>query len=160
MGKRKIYVETPRGIIREVKHRNGKVGMKLEWADDFRPRRQKDFENAQQFVDSECIRLMKKYTPFKTGILEKSATLGTDIGSGEIKQVAPYARYQYYGELMVSSKTGSSYSKGERKVLTGIPLEYSKSAHPNAGKMWFERMKAVHREQILKGASKIVGGKQ
>lgn len=145
---------------KNMKIKSKSVDGSFNWSPTFAITHQADFDKAQKFIDSECIRLMKKYTPFKTGILEKSATLGTDIGSGEIKQVAPYARYQYYGELMVSSKTGSSYSKGERKVLTGIPLEYSKSAHPNAGKMWFERMKAVHREQILKGASKIAGGKQ
>ena len=114
----------------------------------------------QKYVDGECIRLMSPYTPAETMYLEQSATLGTVIGSGEIHQVAPYGRFQYYGMLMVSSITGSAYArKGESKVLTDTPLEYSKAKHPKAGKMWFERMKADHKDSILRGAAKISGGR-
>ena len=133
--------------------------MELVWNTNFSAVRSEQLHKAQMFVDSECIRLMKPYTPFRNGILEKSATLGTVIGSGEIHQVAPYARYQYYGMLMVSSITGSSFaSKGEKKVLTDIPLQHDKSKHPQAGPFWFERMKAEHKEDILRGAAKIAGG--
>jgi hypothetical protein len=114
------------------------------------------YGRTQKFIDSEVIRLMRPYTPFLTGALDKSATLSTKIGSGEVKQNMPYARYLYYGKLMVSSITGSSYaSQGEKKVLTDKDLEYNKSEHPLAGKMWFERMKADKKEQILRGARKI-----
>lgn len=113
----------------------------------------------QKFVDSECIRLMGPYTPMQNGVLLKSATIGTKIGSGKILQVAPYARYQYYGKLMVSGVTGSSYaSKGEKKVLTNKDLVHSTTRHPQAGPYWFERMKADHKVKILKGAIKIAGG--
>ena len=96
------------------------------------------FAKAQQFVDSECIRLMVPYTPMLSGQMMQSATRGTVIGSGEIKYNSPYARYQYYGKLMVSSVTGSSYArKGESKVLTSKDLRYNKSKHPRAGKLWF-----------------------
>lgn len=115
------------------------------------------FAKAQQFVDSECIRLMVPYTPMLSGQMIQSATRGTVIGSGEIKYNSPYARYQYYGKLMVSSITGSSYArKGESKVLTGKDLRYNKSKHPRAGKLWFERMKADRKEQILKGAQNLL----
>lgn len=155
----KVFVSTPKGQIVEVKDKNGKFRMELQWAPDFQPRRERNFSNAQEFVDSECIRLMKPYTPFRNGILEKSATLGTVIGSGEIHQVAPYARYQYYGMLMVSSITGSAYAKqGEKKVLTDVQLQHDKSKHPQAGPFWFERMKAEHKKDILDGAAKIMGG--
>jgi hypothetical protein len=112
----------------------------------------------QQFIDQEVIRLMAPYTPMLTGALEKSATLGTKIGSGEIQQNAPYARYQYYGKLMVSSLTGSAYAThGESKVLTDKDLQYNKSKHPQAGPFWFERMKTDHKEDILEGARKVAG---
>ena len=39
---------------------------------------------------------MASETPRRTGALIKSAMLGTVIGSGEINQIAPYARRQYY----------------------------------------------------------------
>lgn len=112
---------------------------------------------AQKFIDSECIRLMVPYTPMLNGQVIQSATRGTVIGSGKIKYNSPYARYQYYGKLMVSSVTGSAYArKGEKKVLTDKDLHYNKSRHPRAGKLWFERMKADRKEQILRGAERLL----
>ena len=113
----------------------------------------------QKYIDSECIRLMKPYTPMLSGVLIKSATLGSTIGSGEIVQIAPYARYQYYGKLMVSSITGSAWAtKGESKVLTDKNLTYSK-INPNAGPFWLERMKSDHKKAILNGARKLSGAR-
>lgn len=118
------------------------------------------YGRTQKFIDQEVIRLMAPYTPMLTGALEKSATSGTRIGSGEIHQNTPYARYQYYGKLMVSSLTGSAYAThGESKVLTDKDLQYNKSKHPQAGPYWFERMKADKKEQILRGAQKVAGAK-
>jgi len=111
----------------------------------------------QKFIDQEVIRLMDPYTPNFNGVLIKSATLGTKIGSGEIHQNAPYARYQYYGKLMVSSITGSAWSHGESKVLTDKDLSYNTHKNSQAGAFWFERMKADKQEQILRGARKIAG---
>lgn len=114
----------------------------------------------QKFIDQEVIRLMDPYTPNLNGILIKSAILGTRIGSGEINQNTPYARYHYYGKLMVSSKTGSAYaSQGEKKILTDKDLEYNKSKNPLAGPFWFERMKTDKKEQILRGAKRLAGAK-
>ncbi len=112
----------------------------------------------QKFIDSECIRYMKPYTPFLSGTLERSATLGTRIGYGVIKQTTPYARYQYYGKLMVSSLTGSAWSRGESKVLTDRDLQHSTSRHPLAGPYWFERMKEAKKQTILRGAQRIANG--
>lgn len=113
----------------------------------------------QEFIDQEVIRLMAPYTPMLTGVLQKTATLSTSIGTGHIQQNAPYARYQYYGKLMVSSITGSAWSRGESKVLTDKDLEHNKSQHSQAGPLWFERMKADKKEQILRGAQKVAGGR-
>lgn len=114
------------------------------------------YGRVQKFIDQECIRLMDPYTPRVSGNLIKSASIGTKIGSGHIEQVAPYARYLYYGKLMVSPLTGSSYAKkGESKVLTDKDLDYSKAANPQAGSFWFERFKTDHKEKILKGAQNI-----
>lgn len=113
----------------------------------------------QKYVDSEVIRRMKPYTPMLTSALIKSATISTKIGSGEVKQNTPYARYQYYGKLMVSRLTGSAYARqGESKVLTNKNLNYRK-INPNAGAFWLERMKSDHKRAILNGAKKEAGAK-
>ena len=115
----------------------------------------------QKFIDQETIRLMTPYTPFRAGILEKGATLGTKIGSGEINQISPYARFQYYGKVMVSSVTGSPWARyGEKKVLTDRDLVHDKSIHPMAGPFWFARMKADKKDEILAGARKVAGAKK
>lgn len=114
----------------------------------------------QKFVDSECIRGMSLYTPMLSGALEKSAIQGTVIGSGKIVYLSPYARYQYYGMLMVDSVTGSSWSPlGGKKVLTETSLQYNLSRHPLAGAKWFERWKADHLQELIAGCQKMIGGK-
>lgn len=136
------------------------MNVKLEWNDNFANDKAAMFAKVQQFIDSECIRLMGKYTPARNLILAKAATLGTKIGSGHIVYAVPYARYQYYGKVMVSSVTVSAYAKhGESKVLTSKNLSYSKARHPLAQAMWFETMKAKHSGAILRGAAAIAGGK-
>lgn len=95
-GKKKFKIETPRGAIYTQASNGGKVTARLDWNPAFKPNMESGFTNAQEFVDSECIRRMNPETPRRTGVLVKSATLGTVIGSGEINQIAPYARRQYY----------------------------------------------------------------
>lgn len=96
-GKKQFKIETPKGAVYTQTLRNGKTKAELEWKPGFAPKKKEDFTKAQEFVDSECIRKMNPDTPRRTGVLVKSATLGTAIGSGEINQIAPYARKQYYG---------------------------------------------------------------
>lgn len=132
------------------------ASIKLVWGKSFSADRNKSFSDVQKFVDSESIRLMVPYTPMRNGMLQKGAVLGTVIGSGEIHYKIPYARYQYYGKLMVSSVTGSAFAtRGESKVLTEKDLTYNTARHPLAQRLWFETMKHNHKEQILRGAAAI-----
>ena len=94
--KKKFEIKTPRVTVYTQASKGGKVTARLEWNPGFEPNMEKGFSNAQEFVDSECIRRMNPETPRRTGMLIKSATLGTVIGSGKIDQIAPYARRQYY----------------------------------------------------------------
>lgn len=99
-GKKKFVVGTPRGAISTYTvtkgNLKGRTIARLDWNPGFKPNYENGFASAQEFVDSECIRRMNPETPRRTGALIKSATLGTVIGSGEINQIAPYARRQYY----------------------------------------------------------------
>jgi hypothetical protein len=144
---------------KNIQIKQDKMQVQLAWKQTFGKDKTERFESAQKFVDSECMRLMVPYTPMLNGILMKSAALGTKIGSGHIYYLNPYARYQYYGKLMVSSITGSAFaSAGEKKVLTSVDLVHNTSRHQQAGPFWFDRMKADKAEQILRGAAKYSGG--
>lgn len=106
----------------------------------------------QKLVDSECMRYMSDYMPRRqAGELEHMMVLSTVIGSGEINTPGPYAHYLYEGILYVSPTTGSAWAKkNEIKVPTGKELTYTGA--PMRGKKWFERMKADHKEDILRAA--------
>lgn len=154
--------------------------LSLKWSKGFSNDMNSRFELAQREIDKDCIKLMKPYTPFKMGVLENSATIHTVIGSGQITQVTPYARYLYYGKVygpnfpIVREKDGTEHivfghydddgtiigwrsPKGKKKHPTGRDIQYSKDKHPLAGKMWFERMKADRKGEILQAAAKILG---
>lgn len=94
----------------------------------------------QKFIDSEVIRCMDPFTPFRNGYLKKSATLGTVIGSGLIKYTAHYARKNYYENA--GRGTEGTQNGGRR------------------GRKWFERMKPVYLSTILNGAAKIAGARR
>lgn len=137
---------------------NGELGLSFDFPLD--KEMKKRLPEAQKFVDSEVIKLMSPYTPFRNGKLEQNVTLATDIGSGDVRYTSPYARFQYYGLLMVSETTGSAWARaGEKKILTDIPLKYNTFQHPLAGSFWFERMKKDHIEEIKKGTLEILEGK-
>lgn len=137
------YIETPQGRI--IQTSSGKA--ELIWNLDFQPNWSGRYNAAQMYVDSEVLRLSEAYVPFQSGMLKMSGQLGTVVGSGLVVYNAPYAKYQYYGNVMVGRAP---------KQLTDRPLTYHGA--PKRGKLWFERMKADHKEEILTGARKIAGG--
>lgn len=150
-----------RAVIRQLK-----IEVNLAWNKAFGKEQTDRFSTVQKFVDSECIRLMVKYTPARNNILYKSATLGTKIGSGHIYYNSPYARYLYYGEIY--GPNFPIYEQGQlvgfysppQKHPTGRKMQYDKARHPQAQKLWFEVMKTNHKEQILKGAAAIANRKR
>lgn len=121
----------------------------------------------QQAIDKAVIDWNLQYTPWETGSLAKSAYAATTIGSGKVVYPGPYARYLYYGEIMgpnipvfeddTGIPTQFFSKKGEKKHLTGRPLTYSTDVNPLAGSFWFERMKADHKDDILKEAKSVAG---
>lgn len=130
-------IQTPRGSLIQVRLKNGGVSCRLTWNPGFGPQRSAKFRTVQSFVDSEVLRYCGPYVPFQTGMLMRSGELGTVIGSGEVCYAAPYARRVYYSPQ----------------------FHFDRTQHPNAGALWFERMKADHSAAILRGAAKQAGGK-
>lgn len=78
----------------------------------------------QKMLDSEIIRRCDPLVPVDSHTLRQSVTLATRIGSGLIVYNTPYARKQYY-------LNSGRLQQGQR------------------GKMWFERMKAQHKDSLI-----------
>lgn len=95
-GKKRFKIDVPNGVVSVSKNKDGVVTANLKWDSNFSQNREQSFSKKQAFIDQECIRRMTPETPVRSGVLVKSATLGTTIGSGEIIQNTPYARRQYY----------------------------------------------------------------
>lgn len=96
MANAKTIIKQPQGEIITYKTSAGKTIARLTWSNGFKEKYTQSFNKKQAYVDQECIRRMAPETPRRSGVLIKSATLGTKIGEGEIHQIAPYARRQYY----------------------------------------------------------------
>ena len=119
----------------------------------------------QTAIDNAVIAYSMPYCPMETGTLAKSPYMASPPGGGEVIYPGPYARYLYYGQVMgpnipvfedESGEPTRFFSPpGQKKHLTGKALTYRKDPNPLAGAFWFERMKADHKEDILKEAISV-----
>ena len=97
-----------------------------------------------RFLRDDADRLMDPFIPMETGILKRTKTYPNNH---EIKYTSPYAKYQYYGKLMLS-KSGSSWAKlGEKKVLTSKNLKYHTSG---TGAKWDKLMLQRRKNDLIR----------
>lgn len=95
------------------------------------------------------LRRIVRYLPYRSGETIKQTIIQTDINRPEIVTRSSYAKYIYYGKVMVDPKTGAAgfmtkkgwrSRKGVPKVRTDRPLEYTKDMNPLAGPRWDRRL--------------------
>lgn len=89
----------------------------------------------QKVIDSEVLRRSDPYIPKREGIAIKSGPIHTKLGSGDVVYQTPYIR----------------------KIYNSRTMNFNEA--PKRGALWFERMKADHKINILKDAAKVVGEK-
>lgn len=88
---------------------------------------------------------------------KKETKQAIDKGLPVVIYPGPYARFLYYGKLMIDPNTGSSWApKGGSKEVTGKDLNYSKNPHSQAQSHWFEASKAQNLEKWIRVADKAV----
>ena len=118
---------------------------------------------AQFFFSNEVLRLADKYVPMANGILKDSAMVTPDKEG--ITYTAPYARYHWFGKLMVDPVTGKGsffnpiegrhWSRPNTpKVLTDRDMEYQGS--PLRGPHWVERMWISEGKEIIKSTELFI----
>ncbi len=108
---------------------------------------------AEHIVALQVRKDTSPYVPALTGSMDKR----TRVDGGNIIYLGPYARYLYFGKLMVDPATGSSYApKGGTKVLTDKDLVFNKAMHAQAQSHWFEASKAQNLEKWVRVVDKAV----
>lgn len=92
----------------------------------------------QKYLASEVVRLSDPYVPMSSGSgahMKNQSQIASD--GSQIVYPAPYAHYQYYGEVMAGRAP---------KHYTGRKLTYNGA--PMRGARWTERMLADKRTEI------------
>lgn len=119
----------------------------------------------QRFFSSEVMRVSNPYVPFRDGVLQASARIADD-GDG-ITYSTPYARYLWFGKLMVDpiTKKGAFYNPmtgrfwsrpNTPKELTGKDLKYKGA--PIQGPRWVERAWIDHSAKVIEATEKYANG--
>lgn len=93
--------------------------------------------DVQMFVTNTVNRRITRYMPYRSSAL--STKLKFIKSPTEIEVLGPYARYQYYGKVMVGSAP---------KAVTDQDLRYDKTKNPLAGPFWDRRMMEAEGKQI------------
>ena len=108
---------------------------------------------AEEVVAWQVRKDTSPFVPALTGSLDQR----TRVVGNTVIYPGPYARYLYYGKLMVDPETGSAWaSNGASKVLTDRNLVFNTSVHPQAQSHWFEASKAQNLEKWIRVAEKAV----
>lgn len=110
-------------------------------------------DKAEKTLAAQVMKDTDKFVPALTGSLAQRA----HIEESTIVYPGPYARFLYYGKVMIYEPTGSTWApKNEHKVVTGRDLVMGKSMHPLASSHWFEVSKAANLEKWLRVAGRLV----
>lgn len=103
-----------------------------------------------------AIQVMKdtdKFVPALTGNFAQRVHLEEST----IVYPGPFARFLYYGKVMIYEPTGSTFApRGEHKVVTDRDLVMHKTMHPLATSHWFEVSKAANLSKWINVARRLL----
>lgn len=115
---------------------------------------------AEHVLAEQMEKDIQPFVPMLTGSLTKrtrSLTKRTRVVGNDIIYPGPYARFLYYGKVMVDPNTGSTYAPNEgTKVVTDRNLVFNHTAHPQAQAHWCEASKAQNLGKWARVAEKAV----
>lgn len=114
-----------------------------------------DAKIAKRLLKNEIVKDTEKFVPMQGGYLKNAVTASLQSDDDYVVYNVPYARFLYYGFVMIGRVTHRPWAKrGETKVKTSRKLQYGK-VHPMACSHWFERSKALYKNNWLKIAKKV-----
>lgn len=96
-----------------------KFSVKADGCDALQEKLAQACTKAEHIVATQVRKDTSPYVPFLTGSLDER----TQVVGNAVVYPGPYARFLYYGKVMVDPETGSTYApKGGTKVLTDKTL--------------------------------------
>ena len=123
---------------------------------------ERQYTRAQYLLDSMVMDSMVPYMPMQTHtFINVTRGMSQSIaGSGKVVAAAPpMGRFLYEGKVMVGERTLSAWAaKGEKKIETDRPLQYSRHAHPKVSDHWFDTAKKYHGNAWIKKVKSTAGG--
>ena len=124
---------------------------------------EKQYLEAQYWLDGQVFTDMEPFMPFRDDNLRNVSKIRSTALQGTGKVVAgapPTGRFLYMGKVMIDPVTKSPWARpGAKKIVTDRPLNFDKTAHPNATDHWFEPAKEKHGKAWIKGVKRRAGRK-
>lgn len=112
---------------------------------------------AEHIIALQIEKDTRPFVPMLTG----SLTNRTKVDGNRIEYPGPYARFLYYGKVMVDPDTGSPWAKaGATKVVTDRNLVFTQDFHAQAQSHWIEASKAQNAEKWRRVAERAINGKE
>ena len=121
--------------------------------------------DVQRFHTANVRRRIQKYMPYRSGATIKTMMIYSPADSPFIHVDVPYARFLYYGKVMVDPKTGAAgfltpngwrSRRGVPKVRSSRDIDYTVTKNPQAGPFWDRRLKANELAQMQKDLQNYV----
>lgn len=104
-------------------------------------------DRAEHAVAVQMEKDTRPFVPALTGSLMNR----TRVDGNTVIYPGPYARFLYYGKVMVDPDTGSPFAQKDAvKVVTDRNLVFNRSVNPQAQAHWFEASKAQNLEKWLR----------
>ena len=103
-------------------------------------------EKARLELAKIIVKDTKQFVPHDKGKLEKAEIVNN---GRQIIYSTPYARFLWYGKLMLEPNGSSWARKGEKKHVVNKDLKFNQSVNPYAGKYWFLRAKNKYLDKCI-----------
>lgn len=121
----------------------------------------RNLKEAQKLLNMQIVADCDPLIPFQQGALRNSVNYPEGIYGGEIEYNAPYAHYQYEGEVYgpnIPIKDAEGNITGwwspPKKNPTGRKLQYHTTG---TGDHWFEKAKEQHKQDWIDLVKRTVG---
>lgn len=112
------------------------------------------FQKAQDRLINQIRIDSEQFVPAENMTLSHSAH--SENENTELVYSTPYARFQYFGKIMVDDRGSTWALRGTKKHVINKDLVYSKARHPKASSKWYEKAATEYKDSWIKLVKKVV----